>query len=143
MGNGSGEINVYFHGSADGEASEENVGESQDGKNTTPSNNSKDISRSALVTMGIGYAKKSLQYGISVYGNLTGDYHNQRQMEMGIEAVSTLHMMTKFPIGTIGGAFNIATQTANAIITMQKNNIISDIMKQRIGSETINNSESD
>lgn len=138
-----GTINVYFHGSADGEASEENVGENQDGKNTTPKKNGKDLSRDAMITMGIGYAKKSLSYGVSVYGNLTGDYQSQRQMQSAIEGVGLLVMMTKFPIGTIAGAFSLATQTASSVIELVKSNRETAIIRERIGNEAVNNSESD
>lgn len=138
-----GTINVYFHGSADGEASEENVGENQDGKNTTPKKNGKDISRDAMITMGIGYAKKSLSYGVSVYGNLTGDYQSQRQMQSAIEGVGLLVMMTQFPLGTIAGAFSLATQTASSVIELVKSNRETAIIRERIGNEAVNNSESD
>lgn len=140
----NGRIDVYFHNSSGDEGpSEEENGSSAEGQTTAPKKNKKDAARSAIESMAIGYAKKSLNYGVSIMGDLTGDYQTQKGLQNFISATSTLVMMANFPAGTIAGAFSIATQTFTTLIQTHKANKETELYAKRTGNETINNSEAD
>ena len=140
----NGRIDVYFHNSSGDEGpSEEENGSSAEGQTTAPKKNKKDTARSTIATMAISSVKRAVNSGLSIYGDLTGDYRNQRSMQEMVSTIGTLVMMANFPKGTIAGAFSLATQTANTIIQNNKMDREAEMYRRRTGNETINNSEAD
>lgn len=138
MANG-GRIDVYFHNAEGNGRSEEEIG--QEVEIAAKKKSSNDIARSAVVTMAIGYGKKAASYVTGIFGDLTGDYIKQNQVENLINNAATGMMMAQFPVGTIAGAFSLATQTISYYINVDKQNRQTALLKERSGNETINNSE--
>lgn len=137
----NGRIDVYFHAGDGEKESSEETGKGQDGENTSTKSGTKSTARSAIATMALNYAKKSASYGLSIYGDLTGDYVAQNKMSNAVNLVTTGIMMANFPVGTIAGAFSIATQTASFIISTERQRRQTNLIRERTGNETINNSE--
>lgn len=140
----NGRIDVYFHSDGgEGAIDEESNSTSEDGNEfITPNKSNKSVSKSAIGSLAIQYGKKAMQYGVSVIGDLTGNYQAQRTIEGAIEAAGTLIMMTQFPVGTIAGLVSTASNVANELIRSNNANKDNALLAKRIGNEAINNSES-
>ena len=138
-----GNIHVYFHSAeSDSSQDEENIsGNENDNKSVSKPKSNKSTARSAIATTAIDYANKSMNYGISVFGDLTGDYQTQRGMQSFVNGVSTLSMMANFPFGTIAGAFKMGTDIISSIINTRNANRQSEMIRKRTGNEVLNDSE--
>jgi hypothetical protein len=83
--------------------------------------------------IGVMLAKKALQYGISNYGNLTGDYIMQQKISVGVEAASTIALMATGPIGMAAALSSMAFQAITQGIEESKENTKLAFMRERTG----------
>lgn len=135
---GESRIDVYFH--ANGEETDiESVATTSQKK----SPNTKKTARSMVSAMAIDYAKKTLSYGVSVWGDLTGNYQAENGMNGAIQMIGLGVQLANFPVGTIAGVFQMTTNLASNVIQTQRANRKSEMLLKRSGNETINNSEVD
>jgi hypothetical protein len=93
----------------------------------------------AVNTALINAGKQILSYGISQYGNITGNTIKQRQMN---DAITIAGYMSQIAIGGVVGAVSVATQiglnaVSNAVET-NKANRQAELLYQRSGNATIN-----
>lgn len=138
----NGRVDVYFYaGNAEQATSEQTETGANESEAITPKANQKSAARSAITSMAIDYGKRTIQYGVSVFGDLTGDYRMQTQVSGAVEMGSTLLMMAQFPVGTVAAAFKIATGIASTTIQTNNANKETALLRERMGNERINNSE--
>lgn len=135
---GESRIDVYFH--ANGEETDiESVATTSQKK----SPNAKKTARSMVSAAAIDYAKKTLSYGVSVWGDFTGNYQAESGMNGAIQMIGLGVQLANFPVGTIAGVFQMTTNLASNVIQTQRANRKSEMLLKRSGNETINNSEVD
>jgi hypothetical protein len=135
---GESRIDVYFHGNGE-ETDIESVATTSQKK----SPNTKKTARSMISAMAIDYGKKTLSYGVSVWGDLTGNYQAENGMNGAIQMIGLGVQLANFPVGTIAGVFQMTTNLASNVIQTQRANRKSEMLLKRSGNETINNSEVD
>jgi len=88
------------------------------------------IGKTIAITMG----RQALNYAISNYGNLTGDYVTQERIQAGIEIFSTITMMITGGVpGIIIGAGSIALKAVSQQIDITKRNREVDLLRMRTG----------
>lgn len=140
----NGRLDVYFHsGEAEQATPEQTETGASDNGAVTPVKNQKSVARSTITSLAIDYGKRSIQYGISIVGDLTGDYRVQSKVSSVVEMGSTLMLMSQFPVGTVAAAFNVATKIASTTIQNNNANKEAALLRDRMGNERINNSEVD
>lgn len=88
-------------------------------------------SNSAVNAVVISSAKRAINYGVSNYGNLTGDYLAESQIQSIIEVGALTLMATQFPIGTFAAIGTVATKLADNHIQLQKKRLEVEFIKQR------------
>lgn len=137
--------------------SEQATGRSTSNNFKDPINYSLTGKQMAKTAFGLGLiaVKRSINYGISQYGNMTGNYIQQAEIELGLEHLNNISVVglsiyagAKLggPVGAvIGGVtagFNIGLNYQAQYITLQTNiaklNTYSNIMQERSGN-TYNN----
>lgn len=136
----NGRIDVYFHDGSSAEVQQDELTESNapDGKKKASSSK---FDKSAIMSGIVSYSKKAMGEAVQVFGDLTGDYQTQRQIDGTIQAIGTAVMMANFPIGTIAGAFSLTTQAINQVVKNIQSNRESAMLLKRSGNETTNESE--
>lgn len=139
----NGRIDVYFHSSGEEGNGEEEKTEGQDGEQTSKKKSDKEKARDMLGAMALSNLKKGINYGVSMIGDLTGNYMLQNQLQDTISIGGELISMANFPVGTVAGVFSVTTQTISQVVNTNKANRQASILRARTGNETINNSEAD
>ena len=90
-----------------------------------------------------GNAKQAIMYGISQYGDMTGDYVGQRQIQNAISAAGDMIgiAMAGIRYGAVGLAVALSAKTVSTsmqlrsfIIDVKKQNIQAEFMRERAGS---------
>lgn len=77
-------------------------------------------------------AKQALNFGLSNYGNLTGDYVTQTQIKAGITIAATVATIAINPIlGTAAAIGAIGTQALTTIIEVNKKERETALLRQR------------
>lgn len=84
-------------------------------------------------TIAIILGKQALNYVVSNYGNLTGDYVTQQNIQAGIEIASTVALLASGPVGTVVAAGNIGVRLLNDFMTREKHNRDVEILRMRTG----------
>ena len=106
------------------------------GKSTTNNSN-----KSSLVkTLAIQTGKSLFNYGLSVFGDLTGNYVLENKINDAINIASTAAMLATFPVGTIAAVTQITTSTISSFINQNKSNLETNLLRSRTGNSTLNNS---
>lgn len=134
----NGRIDVYFHN-----GSGEDISKNSSANPTIPKE-AKDEKAKALATLrtiAINVGEQMLNYGISIYGNVTGDYIANQNMQDMISVGSTIAMMTQFPMGTMAGAIRLTTGAITNAINVRHTNQQIDMIKQRTGNSALDNSQ--
>lgn len=78
-------------------------------------------------------AKKAIQYGISQYGNLTGDYVTQANISAMIEIGGLVAMAATGPVGIAAAVTSLGIQAANYGIDMAKKRRETEFLRERTG----------
>lgn len=120
------------------QASVEEVGAN---KSINPPKSQNKVASSAITSALISSAKQLAMSGLGAYGSITGDYIKQQRMQDAVSLVGTAVMMMNWPVGTIAGATSLAISTISTIIETRNQNYNIDMLRQRAGTETINQSK--
>ena len=104
---------------------------------STSNNSSKS---STIKTLAIQAGKTLFNYGLSVYGDLTGNYVLENKINDAINISSTAAMLATFPVGTIAAVTQITTSTISSFINQNKSNLETNLLRSRTGNSTLNNS---
>ena len=80
-------------------------------------------------TIAITLGKQALNYAVSNYGNLTGDYVTQQNIQAGIEIASTVALLASGPVGTVVAAGNIGVRLLNDFMTQHNRDV--EILRMR------------
>lgn len=137
----NGRIDVYFHAAGEEGTGEEENNPGQESERTAKRKSNSETARAMLASMAKDNIKKGINYGISLIGDLTGNYLAQNQLQDAMSVAGTAISMANFPVGTIAGVFSITTQSISQIINDNKANRQASILQKRTGNEVINNSE--
>lgn len=86
---------------------------------------------SKLVAIQIG--KQALQYGMSNYGNLTGDYVGQANISAGLQVAGLVAMASQGPLGIAAAVTSLGIQAANYGIDMAKKRRETEFLRERTG----------
>jgi len=78
-------------------------------------------------------AKKALSYGISNYGNLTGDYVTQANIQGVIEIGGMIATAATGPIGAVAVAGDLAFRVINQQVEIAKQNQQVSLLRERTG----------
>lgn len=87
----------------------------------------------AVVT---GIATRAVQFGLSNYGNLTGDYITHARIEGLIEVGGLIMMASTGIIGATAAISSIALKEINRQIDITKKNQDTELLRQRTGMTT-------
>ncbi len=90
---------------------------------------------SKLVAIQIG--KQALQYGMSNYGNLTGDYVTQANIGAGVQIAGLVAMASQGPLGIAAAVFSLSTQVLNYGLDIAKKNREVQFLRERVGVASI------
>lgn len=90
---------------------------------------------SKLVAIQIG--KQALQYGMSNYGNLTGDYVTQANIGAGVQIAGLVAMASQGPLGIAAAVFSLSTQALNYGLDIAKKNREVQFLRERVGMASI------
>jgi len=91
---------------------------------------------SKLVAIQMG--KQALQYGMSNYGNLTGDYVTQANIGAGVQIAGLVAMASQGPLGIAAAVFSLSTQALNYGLDIAKKNREVQFLRERVGMTSIN-----
>lgn len=85
-----------------------------------------------------GVATKAIQFGVSNYGNLTGDYHTQAKIQGIIEIGGLAAMAATGPIGAAAAVSSVVLKEVNRQMDITKRNRDTDLLRQRTGMQKYN-----
>lgn len=88
---------------------------------------------SASKAIAIHMGKQALNYALSNYGNLTGDYIAQARISETLELAGLIAMAASGPVGMVAAAGNVAIKAFNRYIDVRKSEIQSNAMRIRTG----------
>ena len=91
--------------------------------------------RSKALNMGLVYmGKQAMNYGLSNYGNLTGDYIMQEQLSAGVELLTMgLALAKGGALGVLYTGVSLGLKVVNRGIDISKSRTISNIQMERLG----------
>lgn len=126
-------IKINKDGPIDGTSPESpiNVGENpvskgEEGKPT--------FTQSAVGAAIIQTGKQLVMNGVNQFGNLTGNYQMQRNIQNATRALGDAITVAKFgPAGAIYVGATYATDAINSLIDLRNRNIEDDFRRQRVG----------
>lgn len=84
-------------------------------------------------TMAITMGKQALTYAVSNYGNLTGDYVTQDNIQSAIELIGTVALMATGPVGMVAGVGSMVIKASNRQIEVKKRNQEVEFLRMRTG----------
>lgn len=87
-------------------------------------------------TVVISAAKRAINWGLSNYGNLTGDYIAQANIQAIIEIGTLAAMATQFPIGTLAAVGSVALKEVDYQVELQKKRYGIEMLQNRTGMMT-------
>lgn len=94
---------------------------------------------SASKAIAIHMGKQALNYALSNYGNLTGDYIAQARISETLELAGLIAMAASGPVGMVAAAGNVAIKAFNRYIDVRKSEIQSNAMRIRTGASRDDN----
>lgn len=77
--------------------------------------------------------KQALSYAVSNYGNLTGDYIAQANIQGAIEIGGLIGLAATGPIGAVAAATGLVLKAASQEIEIYKKNIETENLRMRVG----------
>lgn len=99
---------------------------------------SNEASGSVSKLVAIQMGKQALQYGMSNYGNLTGDYVTQANIGAGVQIAGLVAMASQGPLGIAAAVFSLSTQALNNGLDIAKKNREVQFLRERVGMTSIN-----
>ncbi len=84
-------------------------------------------------TVAIQMGTKALQYGISNYGNLTGDYIAQDSINSVVQLASMGAMVASGPVGAVAAALSVGIETVSYIASRAKQDYEARMYQARVG----------
>lgn len=99
---------------------------------------SNEASGSVSKLVAIQMGKQALQYGMSNYGNLTGDYVTQANIGAGVQIAGLVAMASQGPLGIAAAVFSLSTQVLNNGLDIAKKNREVQFLRERVGMTSIN-----
>lgn len=94
---------------------------------------SNEASGSVSKLVAIQMGKQALQYGMSNYGNLTGDYVGQANISAGLQVAGLVAMASQGPLGIAAAVTSLGIQAANYGIDMAKKRRETEFLRERTG----------
>ncbi len=92
----------------------------------------KGAARTVALAVAADLGKKAIQWGISNYGELTGDYTTQQALQTGIELAGSVAIIAASGwIGAAAVAANYTTKFANNLIAMRKSQTSAAMLQAR------------
>lgn len=89
---------------------------------------------SVVKTMAVQMGRQALQYALSNYGNLTGDYVGQSNISAGIEIGSlALMSMTGGVVGALAAIGALTVKNLNYYLDVKKSENQARAMRERVG----------
>lgn len=88
-----------------------------------------EVGKAMAITMG----KQGINYVLSNYGNLTGDYITQDRLQASLQALSTIAMISSGGVGAIVGGFGLGLNIMSNEIDIYKRNLQVEMLRQRTG----------
>lgn len=126
----SNEIVIKIDHSISGDSSgSENVDAEQNSVITKEKSNGKSVSKTIAIYM----AKQAVGYAVSNYGNLTGDYIAQANIQGTIEVAGLIALAVSSPVGAVAAGASLAVKIANMSIENYKKNISIAQLRERTG----------
>jgi hypothetical protein len=89
--------------------------------------------RTASKAIAAYLGKQALSYAVSNYGNLTGDYIAQANMQGTIEIAGMIAMAVSSPVGAITATVGLAIRVANNSIENYKKSLATEQLRLRTG----------
>ena len=138
----AGELHVYFHSTAGGNANQiedVNTKESsqrqkiKDATSTNEAKNKNAVDNSMIKGLIIDSGKKIVLNGLSNYGNLTGNYQAQSQVQNLDNIAGTAIQLMNFPVGTIATAVSLGNTAINEIIERNNQRLQVELLRERSG----------
>ena len=71
--------------------------------------------------------------GLSNYGNLTGNYQAQSQVQNLVNIAGTALQLKNFPVGTIATAVSLGNTAINEIIERNNQRLQVELLRERSG----------
>ena len=138
----AGEIHVYFHSTASANANQiENVNTKQSSqkqkiKDATTTNQGKNkdaVDESTINNLIIDSGKKIALNGLSLSGDLTGNYLQQSKMQNYINLGATALQLMNWPVGTISTAVNLTISGISSLVERNNQKMQIELLIQRSG----------
>lgn len=86
-----------------------------------------------LGIVAINTAKTAISYGLSNYGNLTGDYITQDNIQSGLEVFSLAMMASMGPVGIAAATMSVGLKAATRQLDVYNKNTQVNFLRQRVG----------
>ena len=138
----AGELHVYFHAQSSvnsntlEDVNTKQASQKQQIKNATSTNeatNKSAVDDSMIKSIIVDNAKKIAMNGLQNYGNLTGNYRSQAQLQDAIGMVGTAVQLMNWPVGTIATAVNFANSGINYLIDRNNQKQQIELLRERSG----------
>lgn len=138
----AGELHVYFHSTGGGNANQiedvntKEASQRQKIKDATTTNEAKNknaVDNSMIKGLIIDSGKKIVLNGLSNYGNLTGNYQAQSQVQNLVNIAGTALQLMNFPVGTIATAVSLGNTAINEIIERNNQRLQVELLRERSG----------
>ena len=138
----AGELHVYFHSTGGGNANQiedvntKEASQRQKIKDATSTNEAKNknaVDNSMIKGLIIDSGKKIVLNGLSNYGNLTGNYQAQSQVQNLVNIAGTALQLMNFPVGTIATAVSLGNTAINEIIERNNQRLQVELLRERSG----------
>jgi hypothetical protein len=92
-----------------------------------------DLTKTLLFSVG----SKAIQYGISNYGNLMGDYVGQTNAQAAIELVGMIAIAASSPIGFATAIAGLGIKEVSRQLDVYQKNLNAQMLRERIGLNVI------
>ena len=138
----AGELHVYFHSTASGNANQieyvntKEASQRQKIKDATTTNGAKNknaVDNSMIKGLIIDSGKKIVLNGLSNYGNLTGNYQAQSQVQNLVNIAGTALQLMNWPVGTIATAVSLGNTAINEKIERNNQRLQVELLRERSG----------
>lgn len=96
----------------------------------------KKADKSPSKTIAMYMSKQALNYAVSNYGNLTGDYIAQANIQGTIEIGGIVAMAFTGPVGVVASIGAVGIKVASQQIDLYKKNLNTQLLRERTGMNT-------
>ena len=91
------------------------------------------IKTGAINTALINLGKQAMSYGLSNYGDLTGDHIGQTRINEGLEVAGLIGMAASGWVGAAAALGSVAVKAVNRYVDIKKSEITSNALRIRTG----------